>query len=419
MKLFTKYSRINMAATIIIFLIASFAYYALLNFVLITQIDDDLVIEEGEIISYVRKFDRKPESISVRDQQILYRPIPGPRNTRQFSSIDLSDGEEKKEGYRQLLFDIKAGGQWYEVKVLKSLEDIDDLIGSILLITLGTILLILTVSYFINHIVLKRIWKPFYNSLALVREFRIGKDDRLRLPPGQVDEFRFMNETLERITSQAQLEYISLKTFSENASHELQTPIAIIRSKLDLLIQDEHLTETQSQALNAAYNALERLTRLNHSLLLLARIENRQYAEVQAINFRQRLEEKLSDFSELWYSHQVTVHPHLKSSTLLMNRELADILLNNLLSNATRHNYPGGSIRIELNQQHLSITNTSREPALAHDRIFQRFYKPSQGNEHNGLGLSIIWQICEASGFQIEYGYLLNVHRFLIHFPVQ
>src|SRR5438270_6802034 len=185
------------------------------------------------------------------------------------------------------------------------MEDSDSLIRSILLITISTILTILVVSILINRFALKQIWKPFYQSLDAVRKFKVNKKEALRLQQSNIDEFEFMNQTLQRITAQAQLDYLSLKTFSENASHEIQTPIAIVRSKLDLLIQDEDLREEQSQALQSAYNAIERLTRLNQSLLLLAKIENHQFEEVSAIDLKKNLEEKLSQFQELWQSQQI------------------------------------------------------------------------------------------------------------------
>lgn len=416
MKLFTKFSRIHVLANISIFLAAAAAFYFTLNYVLIQQIDEDLKIEEREITAYVEKYDRLPENISVKDQIISYAPIGEFNFKRRYTYIIISDPEERnREKFRQLQFIIKANQQWFKATVSKSLEDTDDLIHSILLITFITILLILIVSFFINRVVLKRIWKPFYQSLDAVKKFKISKENPLQFPTEQIEEFRFMNQTLERITQQAQLDYLSLKTFSENASHEIQTPIAIIRSKLDLLIQDENLTENQSKTLQSAYNAIQKLTRLNQSLLLLAKIENNQYEEVQNIDLKNKLEEKITDFQELWQSQQITVTLFLKTFLVNMNKDLADILLNNLLSNATKHNYSGGNITIELNDNHLKISNTSHEPALDDKKIFQRFYKPTQNNDHNGLGLSIIKQICDTSGFKITYTFESDMHNFLIN----
>jgi signal transduction histidine kinase len=415
MKLFTKYSRINVLATIFIFLVASAAFFFSLRYVLLNQIDQDLNIEEREILDHVQKHDRLPENTSVKDQLINFSPIQSDNIKRKFTTANMIEpGEKEKEKFRQLIFPVKANGQWYQATVSKSLEDTDKLIRSILLISFSTILLILAVSFIINRFVLKRIWRPFYKSLNAVRDFKIGKSEGLQLDDTQIDEFSFMNQTLEKITSQARHDYLSLKTFSENASHEIQTPIAIIRSKLDLLIQDEHLTEEQSKTLQSAYNAIQKLSKLNQSLLLLARIENNQYDESSTVDLKKILEEKISDFNELWHSQKINIRTALQPAMVKMNKELADILLNNLLSNATRHNFTDGNIFIELNQQFLLVRNTSKDAALDRKRIFHRFYKSSQSNEQNGLGLSIIKQICESSGFSTEYDYQDKDHFFKI-----
>lgn len=416
MKLFTKYSRINVVATIVIFIVASVAFYFSLRYVLIQQINDDLKIEEKEITTYVREHNKLPESFSVNDQLIRYAPEPDstPRHFGRANLIDSKD--EDAEAFRQLVFSIKANNQWYKVTVSKSLEGTENLTRSILFVSFITILLILVVSFVINRVVLKQIWKPFYHSLDSVKKFKVSKEQPLHLPEEEIDEFQFMNQTLERITRQAQLDYLSLKTFSENASHEIQTPIAIIRSKLDLLIQDEHLTEQQSQTLQTTYSAIQKLSRLNQSLLLLAKIENNQFEEIQPINLKEKLEEKINEFHELWQSQNLQLHCSLQSAGVQMNAELCDILLNNLLSNATKHNYRNGEIKIELNLHQLKISNTSREEALEPEKMFKRFYKTSQGNQHTGLGLSIIKQICDASDFSLAYNFVEGFHAFTVLF---
>jgi signal transduction histidine kinase len=271
----------------------------------------------------------------------------------------------------------------------------------------------LIVSLFINRILLKNLWKPFYGTLDIIKNFRVDKKQTLHFQSTRIDEFSFMNNTLEKATNQAKKDYLSLKEFTENASHEMQTPLAIIRSKLDLFIQHENLSEDQSKTMQSTYNAVEKLARLNQSLLLLAKIENNQYAETAAINFRQKLEEKTEAFHELWQSQNISLSTHLEDVVVNMNNELADILLNNLLSNATRHNYPGGFIRIDLKNKQLKIMNSSRNDQLDQQRLFSRFYKQDD-KESNGLGLSIVKQICEISNLKIDYSFEKGNHFFVL-----
>lgn len=414
MKLFTKYSRINVIATVIIFLIASAAFYFTLRIVFINQIDEDLKIEEKEIQTYVKEHNRLPESISVGDQLIQFEPST--KNiTRRFTTETMVEpGNGDKEKFRQLVFGIRAANQWNKVTVSKSLEETENLTKSILIIAFTTILVILLASFIINRVVLKRIWKPFYQSLDTVKEFKIGNRKPLRLTSSDINEFQLMNETLEKITGRAQLEYLSLKTFSENASHEIQTPLAVIRSKLDLMIQDDCLTEKQSESLQATYNSVQKLTRLNQSLLLLAKIENNQFGETTVIDLKRRVEEKIADFHELWNAKELSVAEDLKSVTVEMNEQLLEILLNNLLSNSTKHNFNGGKISIKLDENYLMVANTSSTAALPPHLLYQRFTRLSKENESTGLGLSIIKQICENSGFEIDYEFNNEMHVFII-----
>lgn len=414
MKLFAKYSRINVLATVIIFLIASTAFYFTLRLVFINQIDEDLKIEEKEIDTYVKEHNRLPESISVQDQLISYEPVPAATG-RFFTTQTITDSTDQgREKFRQLVFATRAAGQWYRVTVSKSLEETENLTRSILIIAFITILTILLVAVIINRVVLKRIWKPFYDSLETVKDFKIVGRQNLKLPASGIDEFQFMNQTLQKITNRAQVDYLSLKTFSENASHEIQTPLAVIRSRLDLMIQDENLTEKQSESLQAVYNSVQKLAKLNQSLLLLAKIENNQFHDKKQIDLKQKIEEKLADFHELWSARDLTVQTTLTPAILCMNEELLDVLLNNLLSNATRHNYKGGKIDIALNKNSLTIANSSQIPELNAMTLYQRFGKASNGSESNGLGLSIIKQICDTSGFTISYRFGSGMHTFII-----
>jgi signal transduction histidine kinase len=414
MKLFAKYNRINLLATIIIFLLASASFYIAIKYILIGQVDEDLKIEQREIQTYANEHGFLPESVPVKDQKITYTPASSLLQKRKFKTIVSYDSTEKeKNAYRVLLFSVKAG-KFYNVTVAKSLEGTDDLATSILLISSTTILLILVASLVINRVLLKRLWRPFYDTLKTIKNFRLDKKQTLDFPSTTIDEFAFMNQTLEKATNQARQDYLVLKEFTENASHEMQTPLSIIRSKLDLLIQEENLSEEQSKNVQSTYQAIEKLSRLNQSLLLLAKIENNQYSETVLINLKEKVEEKLYAFQELWQNQNISVSTSLENLFINMNSELADILLNNLFSNATRHNFAYGFIRVRLSGKEINITNSSLQKKLDNDRLFSRFYKQAEGEGHNGLGLSIIKQICDASGCTIHYSFTDQEHSFTL-----
>jgi len=411
MRLFTKYNRINLLTTIIIFVLSATAFYFVIRYILLNQVDNDLMIEEGEIETYALEHKELPEPIPVKGQKISYTLSDKDFKKRQFATDHVA-GE--KGSYRVLRFKITVKENTYIATVAKSLQSTDDLTMSILLISLATIFVIMAASLIINRVVLKRLWQPFYRSLDILKNFRVDKKQTMDFPSNQIDEFEFMNQTIQKTTNQAQQEYSSLKEFTENASHEMQTPLAIIRSKLDLLIQDENLSEDQSKTMQSAYSAIERLSRLNQSLLLLAKIENNQYCETTRINLTDKITEKLNAFHELWHNQNISVSSSLKDVSVDLNSELTDILLNNLLSNATRHNFPGGSIKIILKEKELEISNSSLEKELNSQKMFLRFFSQDKQSRYNGLGLSIIKQISDVSGCSLRYNFTGNEHRFTL-----
>ncbi|MFT3935786.1 MAG: HAMP domain-containing sensor histidine kinase [Chitinophagaceae bacterium] len=417
MKLFARYNRINLLATVIVFLLTGLAYFFLLRYILIDQVDEDLKIEQHEILNYAAKYQRFPEVIAVKDQRISYTPVATDGGKQHFSIVQLQEGASKEtEAYRQLLFYAAQNNQWYAITVSKSLEGTDALIRTIAIITLLTILLILAISLVINRFVLKKLWHPFHETLAAMRRFELSKKEAPVFPATTIDEFKVMNETLKQATSKAGRDYQYLKEFTENAAHELQTPLSIIQSKLDVLIQDEALTASQGNILQAAYEAIQKLSKLNQGLLLMAKIENGQFGLTSTVNLSEKLKEKIAQFEELINAKNITLETSYDSNLVAdINPLLADIMLNNLLSNAIRHNHSGGSIVLHSNQQGISIKNTGSQKALDAERIFQRFSKDNTSNEGIGLGLAILQQAAEVSHFRINYQFEKeNLHHFTL-----
>lgn len=417
MKLFTKYNRINLLITVAIFLLSVIAFFFLLRYVIIGQIDQDLEIEQNEIQSAVKTYHHLPAVIPVRDQQIKYTPVNSPTLAKaELKTLkDYNRHDQDDIFVRQIAFNIDINNQWYMVTVSKSLEGTDELIQSIILITICTILLILAATLLINRVVLKKLWQPFYDTLNKAGRFKLGKKQGLDFSGNNIEEFELMNKTLLQLISKAEQDYIVLREFTENASHELQTPLAVIRSKLDILIQDENLSEKQSYAVQGAYDAIQRLTRINQSLLLLAKIENKQFTEISVVDVKDIVESKLQQFHELWLNKDIRVSCGLNHAPININLALADILFNNLFSNATKHNIAGGIITAQLSPGRFVIKNTGSAEPLDGSRIFSRFYKPGSSSEHHGLGLSLIKQISEASACSVEYTFEEDsIHVFML-----
>ena len=298
MKLAARYNRINLAVTLGILLVASAAFYFLLHRILVHQLDEDLEIEMVRIQSYVAQHNRLPDDgLTVPDLMVRYERPTVPIKLERYRSLVMHDvAEDHTNLFRQLSFPLQVGSTQFTTHVSKSQEASEATMRAILGVAAATVLLMLAISILLNRIVLRKLWTPFYKTLDKVKDFQLGSAP-LSLPPTRTDEFRLMNSTLEAATGKASHDYQLLKEFTENASHELQTPLSIIRSKLDLIIQDEALTAAQSIHVSGAYDAVQRLVHLNSSLLLLAKVEGGQFESGGTIDVRVALEEKLEAMS--------------------------------------------------------------------------------------------------------------------------
>ena len=366
MNLFTRYSRVNILASTLAFVLGSVAYYFIIRYVLIHELDDTIKIEEAEILDLVKTHDRLPQPANYRDQQIRYTPAAAPVRRKFIDTFWVEPRHHEQQSFRQLLFSVVAGGQRYTVSVGKSEEETDHLLAWILLITAGMILLLLGILFLAGRLLLRRLWQPFYNTLDGIREFQLSSRQPLPAADTRVEEFRNLDAAVGQMTHKILKDYEMLKNFADNASHEMQTPLAIINSKLDLMIQDQELEEKHHRQLQAMYDAVGRLSKLNQSLLLLTKIENNQFVHTDPVALAPLIGEKLLQLEDLISARRLSVHTALDRTSVKMNAYLADILLNNLLVNAIRHNQDGGSISIQLREEKLSIVNSGPEIGRAH-----------------------------------------------------
>ena len=431
MKLLARYNRVNLITTIIILLITGFAYYQAISWVLTRQKDKDLEDEEMEIFEYVALNHHLPQTFETKHQQISFAEAKPNSIKREivdtvfFKKWDKSNPKRYKyhalgeyEPGRALISSVTVTGKYYRILVIESKAETEDLLQIIFYITIGVITLLLIVLFATNRFILNRLWKPFYSLMQELKVFNIADPTAIPKLDTSIDEFKDLNAVVSDMTTKAKTDYIALKNFTENASHELLTPIAVINSKLDTLIQTDNFSERQSKLLSDLYSGVSRLNRLNQSLLLLVKIENRLLQDQQIINLRELTEELIVQFDEIFNDKKLKLSYQLDDKEIYANRYLIEILLSNLVTNAIRHNYAGGEIIISLTNENFTIQNTGENTPLPFEKIFTRFHK-SSGSEGSGLGLTISRQICENFNLGLNYLYSVPYHNFTITFPEQ
>ncbi len=286
----------------------------------------------------------------------------------------------------------------------------------------------------------KRLWHSFDSTLEAIESFKLEDQELPSLPDTDIKEFSRLNTAITRLIKENIQAYRSQKEFTENASHELQTPLAIFQSKLDILLQQsDNITEQQAHIIQGLFVMTSRLSRLNRNLLLLAKMENNQFSKKEKVDVVEVLNDLLPYIESL--AGNITIitrfdqqdekqadiyndpqsEKHIASMPILANRSLLESLLNNLIVNAVRHNKQDGVITItesmgegkgEIDKgdcSKLTIANTSHEKALDANKIFGRFYHSSESAKGNGLGLAIAKAVCDYHGWKISYSFIPSI----------
>jgi len=417
MKLASQYNRVNLFVSLIVLLLTGVIYYLVIHFILTEKLDKDLRIEEDEIRAYVSTYHKLPLPGDFQDQKVAYRPVKEDDTSgRKFSNcIYLNEKENKEEPGRSLLTYIVVNKQLFEVTVVKSRLEAEGLGKLIFLITLGIIAFLLLVLFLLNRFLLNSLWRPFYGMLDQMKAFNLADKNEINAEFSKIDEFTELNHAVLLMSQRVKQDYKELKSFTDNASHEMMTPLAVINSKLDTLIQTAGFSDQQGELIEDIYLAVGRLSRLSHSLLLLAKIENNLIKNEELIDLKELLSQKARQFQELLQSNEISISLNLEAKAVSMSKYLADILLNNLMSNAIRHNLKSGHIDVLLSADQLIFSNTSIATALEETRTFERFNKTSS-SEGMGLGLAISREICNLYGFKLDYQYENEKHAFIISF---
>lgn len=304
-------------------------------------------------------------------------------------------------------------GRYYEAVVYTPTIDKDDLKQAILtwLVVLFAGLMLCMVA--VNWLTLRRAMRPLHTLLAWLEAYRIGRSNRRLDVNTGISEFGRLADTVERSMRRSEESYEQQKLFIANASHEIQTPIAVAQNRLEMLMEDDTLGEAQMGEVVKTLHTLKGLSRINRSLLLLCKIDNGQFADAVTVDIGAVAMRLLPDIEDV-YSHRGIKVESIRTGRVeaVMNAELAATLTVNLLKNAFVHNTEGGQVTVKAADGLLRIANTGTDGPLDTDRIFERFYHSADKKSSTGLGLAIVKAICGLYSITIVYRYEDGMHVF-------
>ncbi|MGZ4097637.1 MAG: sensor histidine kinase [Bacteroidia bacterium] len=424
MKLLTKINLYTLTVTIVLFSIGSFIIYHEIIARFDKEAEEHLRSTKNRVIGYLKNGVPPQEmfqpgdyknSIKEISKQTLFKDTYSTFTERdKYIEEEEEDEEEETMTYKAIQFQVKVKNKIYEIRIANSLSEGNE-IGKRIMTTVILFLFFSTITLLLlNQFISKVIWKPFNSSVDSITKWQI--EQPLALEKTNIHEFKLLNTALIGLTEKIKLDYQNLKEFTENISHETQTPLTILSNKLELLLQENNYNNDQARLLSDSYQAVQRLYKLNKTLVLLSKIENGQFIGKEKLDLNEEIQKKIKEYDDFIESKKISVKMEFQTDVHVdMNPVLMNVLLDNLFLNAIKYNVEGGEILFKIEKDSLNVLNTSALAPLSEKQIFERIKRTSTSGSL-GIGLSLVKKISDLYGWIVSYQYVGNKHSFMIRF---
>jgi signal transduction histidine kinase len=414
LKAFLIYALLILAASVPI-------YYYVVDYIWQQELDEHNLIIKREISNNLHQL----KEVNISDNLDLLNLLQPSIKLEKVSKEDfhrdsvytqLFETENQKERFRILKSVLVVNNQFYLLTVHTNIEEADETLMALTLVSVIFFTLLLFGFIYLNKKITAKVWQPFYQTLEQLKDFDLLNQKSIHLNKTNVVEFNDLNSELEKLIEKNIDSFKQQKFFLENASHELQTPLAIIKSKIDIELQNPDLNANQLLFINQINSCLSRASRINKNFLLLSKIENQQFSKVEGINVKDVIEENLEFLDDYIHDKNLTIIKNINIEILVnCNLTLLETLFNNLLINAIKHSLNKDTIKVILTEQHLIISNSGLNK-LNQERIFNRYLTSENHSFNSGLGLAIAKEICKQYHWNIEYSFDGNFHVFTLTF---
>lgn len=413
MKLLERNTRNLLLALPVILVICSAVFFLFLRVQVNHLLEEELLLKRNNILRSIREGGQSPDGLTAVTRDFFIRPVENIVITEYVLSDTLMF-YQKKNGlitFRQLKADFMHQEKPYRLtSYISTLETQHLTIGVFIILAFIFGIILISIVVF-NRKSSARLWQPFYKTIHSLKGYNIENNEPIALQWSTISEFQELNHAIVQLSQRNLRSFQSQKQFIENASHEMQTPLAIIQTKIELLIQHPELDKQEASLISAIYETTNRLSRLNKTLLLLAKIDNGQFPEQENIQVAPLLEKMVAYFTELYGIKMPKVTINFNDPLYVQaNLPLLEILFSNLIKNAIVHNVPDGFMHLTLGKNNFKIENSGKALSVDPEMLFERFSKGTYHEHHIGMGLSIVKQVCDKYGFKIHYIYHDQVH---------
>lgn len=416
MKLLNRTIYILITTMLFVFLVGSLMFYMVLKSSTEKEVNDELKSRMDFIIA---ELDKAPEHYNN-----LY--IPGYITVEKIgaekilpsASLDtilLNHEDNSYKLYRTLRADVESDSAIFRVVVYNSLVESNELIESIILIVTIIVVFFILFLYLINRFMFGRIWSDFFKTLKKLKTYDVDSVNKIEFGDSEITEFKLLNVALNQMIEKIRADYENVKQFTGNISHEIQTPLSVIRLKSDLLLQSTPLSDEQAKLIRDIQKTNSRLSRLNKTLVLLTKIENKQFPLKEEILLNEVIDRHLKEFSSIAEARDISINFGKEGEFKIeADPMLIDVLLVNLIKNAVTHNVDHGELNIEIQEQKLLISNSGLNANLSDQNIFDRYKKTGNSEGTFGLGLSLAKNISDLYNLKLVYAYSDGLHKFTL-----
>ena len=412
-RLIKKTSRTFLLTGLVLAVLSTIALYFYTKYQLENELEEVLYSTEARVenaLKLGKTVSSLPPVIEVNEVKVLKDKILK-------DTVIYDPSQKEMELFREYSNYKKINGKNYQITIREMVVESEDFLLAIVLSNITIFGLAFVFLFYFNTSRNLQLWQPFFKNLEQMKRFSLFSNTPLELIESDILEFSELKNEIMTLTNKVRADYENLKQFTEDVSHEMQTPLAIIQAKLDNIINSQEINEVEFEQITSIQKDIQKLKQLNKRITILTKIDNNQFVTVENVNLTEIINNKVESFKELKMSKMF--HASNEMLNVSMDPYLAEILINNLISNAIKYNNSEEVITIVSDKSSFVISNFG-EKALEHpSKLFQRFYRESNETKSTGLGLAIVKKICDLYQFKVSYKFDKMHHIFSVNFSTK
>ncbi|MGL5732432.1 MAG: sensor histidine kinase [Bacteroidales bacterium] len=407
MKLSKIYSRYSFLATFIVIILCALTQYVIFESLVNKTSDETLADYKKNLLKMTEQHQRLIDDVElgIKKGRLVYSEIPeyDKENVQYNDTVIWHHRTQRYRTFRTISFPVQVNEKVYQATVLLRTMGKKDMMFAKIVTFICIFLLLMLYILLMRGFITSKIWCPIKRFIDELGQASIHSDLKYEFTKSSVDEINQLEKAFMQMMNRIHKDFRKSKEWSENVTHEMQTPLTIMRSKTDLLLEMHQDDSKTIELLHIMQKNINRMSVFNRSLMLLTRINNQQYDDKVTCDFNSYIKEKAEEYSEFFELKAITYTLREEGTFIhLIDEALLYILLNNIFSNAMRYaSKDDGEIAVLIHNDKITFTN-NYSGAIPQGDLFNRFNRTNTREDSTGLGLSIVKAIADLSDLKVK-----------------